>query len=184
VPSADALEQAFHVYFDEIDRCVKAECYWSLLHVVVSLPDICGALESANGWATETKHVDWCGRYLPTDEILSAGDYRNIRNLVLHQGRTRTRTGRYYKFTRPTSTGNRVHRLMWSSEIVVLDVGELAKEIVAGVRGWFADLQSPPASERRANVAKNLQSLVIVKEQELPGIRGITFSATHTATSS
>jgi len=181
MPTGSELERAFQVYFEEIERCQKGDSYWALLHVVVSLPDICAALESENGWATEEKYVDWCRRYCPSG-MLAAEDYRDIRNLVLHQGRTRTRGGRYYKFTKLTARGGRVHRLVYGGDVVVLDVGELAKEMTTGIRAWFTDLQNPAAQNRRDNVKKNLPSLVTVKEQELPGISGITFNVTHTST--
>lgn len=38
------LEQAFQVYFEEMDRCKAGQCHWALLHLVLVLPDICGAL--------------------------------------------------------------------------------------------------------------------------------------------
>jgi len=181
VPTVQELEQAFHVYFGEIERCRTSDCHWALLHVLVSLPDICAALESENGWATEMKYVDWCRRYCSSG-IVTPEDYRDIRNLVLHQGRTRTTAGRYYKFTKPTEGGNRAHRVVYDSDVVVLDVSELAKEMVGSIRTWFADLQNQPAQGRKANVEKHLPSLVMVKHQELPGITGITFNATHTST--
>ena len=90
MPTRDELEKAFSVYFDEVGRCRKAGCYWALLHVVVALPDICSAMESENGWATEKKYIEWCERYCPGG-VLSRDDYRDIRNVVLHQGRTRSR---------------------------------------------------------------------------------------------
>jgi hypothetical protein len=81
-----------------------------LLHVVVSLRDICGALESNNGVATVARYKEWCRRYSPQD-------YWEIRNRVLHQGRTKTAAGRVYKFTR-------VHRAVWApDDVVALDVG-------------------------------------------------------------
>ena len=181
MPTVPELEQAFQVYFGEIERCRTNDCHWALLHVLVSLPDICAALESENGWATETKYVDWCHRYCSSG-VVTPEDYRDIRNLVLHQGRTRTTAGRYYKFTKPTEGGNRAHRVVYGSDVVVLDVSELAKEMVGSIRTWFADLQSQPAQGRKANVEKHLSSLVMVKDQELPGITGITFNATHTST--
>ena len=89
------LESAFHVYFDEIERCRRAEAYWALLYVLVSLPDICGALESENGWATEKKylvdrevlpdrHADRAG--LPPDprHCSSSGAYANHCRPLLH----------------------------------------------------------------------------------------------------
>jgi len=181
VPTVPKLEQAFHVYFGEIERCLTHDCHWPLLHVLFSLPDICAALESENGWATETKYVDWCRRYC-SSKIMTPEDYRDIRNLLLHQGRTRTTAGRYYKFTKPTEGGTRAHRVVYGTDVVVLDVSELAEEMVGSIRAWFADLQKQPAQDRKANVAKNLPSLVMVKHQELPVITGITFNATHTST--
>ena len=116
--------------------------------------------------------------------MLVAEDYRDIRNIVLHQGRTRTAGGRYYKFTKPTAGGSCVHRLVYGSDVVVLDVGELGKEMVSSIRAWFIDLQTPSAQARSASVAKNLPSLVAVLEQEVPSIAGATFifNATSTGT--
>jgi hypothetical protein len=59
-------------------------------------------------------------------------------------------------------------------------MSELATEVVAGVRAWFSDLQT--AAARLASVAQHLPKLVVVKDQELPGIGGVSFSATHTST--
>ncbi|HEY7541405.1 MAG TPA: hypothetical protein VIF11_14760 [Methylomirabilota bacterium] len=56
----------------------------------------------------------------------------------------------------------------------------MATEVVAGVRAWFSDLQT--AAARLASVAQHLPKLVVVKDQELPGIGGVSFSATHTST--
>ena len=181
MPSVEELHEAFRVYFEEIERCRVGDCYWALLHVVVSLPDICSALESENGWATEKKYVKWCTDYCPAG-LPTPEEYREIRDRVLHQGQTRTKAGRFYKFTKPTPRGGRVHRLVYGSDVVVLDVGELANEIVAGIEKWFRALQQPAAKDRRANVRKNLPTLVTVKEQEMPGISGVTFSVTHTST--
>jgi hypothetical protein len=62
----------------------------------------------------------------------------------------------------------------------VLDVGLLAAEVVAGIRQWFLDLQTD--ATRLANVAMHLPKLVTVKEQELPGIKGLTFRTTQSST--
>ena len=181
MPNEDELERAFRVYFEEIERCRTSDCYWALLHVIVSLPDICGALESENNWATEDKYVAWYQAYLP-NWGMTPKDYRDIRNLVLHQGQTRSRSGRYYKFTKPNQRGMSAHRVTSGGEVMVLDVGKLATEAIEGIRRWFRDLQGARAKDRHANVTKNLPSLVTVKEQELPGITGATFQVTHTTT--
>ena len=148
-----------------------------------SLPDICGALESNDGQASGPKHIAWCRRYCPRPpEILDAEDYRDIRNLVLHQGRTLTRKGRQYKFTKPTAEGARLHRCVSDGgAVVVLDVDSLSDDLVAAMRAWFVDLQTPQAARvRNANVVRNLPTLVMAQEQELPIISGSTFAVMNT----
>jgi hypothetical protein len=85
MPTLEELEKAFSVYFDEIERCRKTECYWALLHVVVALPDICAALESDDGRTSGAKYVSWCNRF-PATEIMNGDDWWEVRCLVLHQG--------------------------------------------------------------------------------------------------
>jgi hypothetical protein len=181
MPTLEELEKAFSVYFDEIERCRKAECYWALLHVVVALPDICAALESDDGRTSGAKYVSWCNRF-PATEIMNGDDWWEVRCLVLHQGRTKTRDGRFYKFVRPNPAA-RAHQVVWGSrDTIALDVGEMSNDIAKSIRAWFQYLQGPYLEDVRAKVQKNLGSLVIVREAELPGISGITFTATHTST--
>ena len=175
------LEQAFSVYFDEMERCRRGECYWALLHVIVTLPDICAALESDDGRTSGPKYMSWCDRFTPTD-IMNGADWWEVRCLVLHQGRTKTRDGRFYKFIKPTAAA-RVHQTVWGSrDTIALDVAEMSNEMIKSIRAWFQYLQGPYIEDVRANVKKNLGSLVIVREAELPGISGVSFTATHTAT--
>jgi hypothetical protein len=179
-PSVSELESRFAVYFSEMDRCRGGDAYWSLLHVVVALPDICAALQAGNGETTPNRYKDWCRLYCPPD-VLTADDYWDMRNIVLHQGRTRTRRGRFYKFTKPSERGNVVHR--WAAgDVIVLDVGELAAEMTASVRAWFVDLQTAARASCLVNVAHHLPSLVMVHDQELPGVGGVTFTFTNTCT--
>jgi hypothetical protein len=70
--------------------------------------------------------------------------------------------------------------LVYGGDVVVLDAGQLAVEVIAGMRAWFQDLQMDSA--RVSNVAAHLKKLVIVTDQELPGIGGGSFSGTHTST--
>jgi hypothetical protein len=59
------LTDAFRVYLDEMDRCVTGQCYWALLHLVVVVAGICGALEAAAGEATKAGYIDWYQRMFP-----------------------------------------------------------------------------------------------------------------------
>jgi hypothetical protein len=52
------LTFAFKTYWDEMETCLRAKAYWSLLHVIVCLPDLCSALEAKNGQATQKLYID------------------------------------------------------------------------------------------------------------------------------
>ena len=84
------LQDAFRAYFDEIESCVYNRCYWALLHLIIIIPDICGALEPSNGEANSHRHKEWCKRYI-ADAVMSEVEWWGIRCILLHQGRTRAR---------------------------------------------------------------------------------------------
>ena len=107
MPTIAELETAFRVHLDEMDCCVQGKCFWALLHLVVVIPDICGALEAPSGEATKSSYVDWCRRmFPPVPPVALAPEERyELRCILLHQGRTLATKGRYsfFKFTRPQS---------------------------------------------------------------------------------
>lgn len=188
MPSIAKLEEAFSVYLDEIDRCVLGQCYWALLHLIVVIPDICGALEEPNCEATKAGYLDWCKRIFPPapPALLSPDDRYVIRKILLHQGRTLASKGHYtyYKFTPPAPSGVKIHGTRFASGQITLDVVEMAGETKRALRDWFQTLQDPAEAQRAAKVAQNLPTLVTVKAQPVPGIQGFLVNVTHTSTGS
>jgi len=186
MPTVAQLTDAFRIHLEEMDRCVSQQCYWALLHLVVVIPDICGALEDVNGEATKAGYIDWCQRMLPPapPAPLTPIERYEIRCVVLHQGRTLASRGRYtyYKFVPPSPPGVRVHGIQMDSDQITLGVVEITEETKRALRDWFQDLQDPAEAQRRAGVAQNLPTLVTVKAQPLPGIGGFLVNVTHTST--
>src|SRR5689334_14557767 len=132
--TTQTLEDAFLVYFTEMENCVRHKTYWALLHVVVCLPDICSALETPTGAANPNSYKNWCNRqgYLP-DTVLNGEDWYEMRSRVLHQGRTlpdsRSRlTYKNFIFGQPTADGRKDHKRQ-EQDAIHLDVGELAREM-------------------------------------------------------
>jgi len=160
---AGTLASAVQPYWEDMERCRQANAYWSLLHVAACLPDICAALESANGEATGQRYIDWCDKHLINPKLSGAERYR-MRCKVLHQGRTSTdKPGRYvgYAFGQPADTGV-VDHMRVESGTLHLDVGELACETRQGVDAWIRWLEANSASAEAVNVEKNLRTLVRV----------------------
>ena len=179
------LEEAFATYFEEIERCKAAQCYWSLLHLLVILPDICAALESDDGETNDGRYRHWCKRYFGPDKDLTPEDRYAVRCGLLHQGRTVTDRGRYgsYSFVQPTPTGCIFHRIVHDfgpehKPNFTLDVSRMAVETVQAIRSWFADLQTAQNAPRLQNVKQHVRWLAREGEKIMPGISGIIVQTT------
>ncbi len=158
-----ALQQRFKTYFDDMQKCLSSGAYWSLLHVVVCLPDICAALASSDGRSEGQRYIKWCDRFTH-DPALTGAERWVLRCKVLHQGRAATgKSGRYtaFAFGKPAETGEIDHKRVQATTLH-LDVGELAREATTAVNGWIAWLASNSASNEAKNVSKNLPALVQV----------------------
>lgn len=157
------LEQRFKTYFHDMQKCLSSGAYWSLLHVVVCLPDICAALSSSDGESKGPRYVKWCDRFA-NDPALTGAERWQLRCKVLHQGRAATgKSGRYtaYAFGKPAQTGEIDHKRVQGTTLH-LDVGELARETTTAVNTWITWIAANPTSSEAKNVNKNLPALVQV----------------------
>ena len=157
------LESAFKLHFDEMEKCEQHKCYWALLHLVVILPDICGALESSNGEAKPKWYKKWCDRYL-SDNTISSDEWYEMRCILLHQGRTVAKRGKYhsYSFGQPTSKGTIIHRITRTAPGVQnlhLDVGKMKREVVNAMKKWFRFLEKDADPLTSKHVQLHLTSL-------------------------
>jgi len=142
------LRYRFSIYAEEAGRCKKSGCYWSLLHLLMSIPDICSALEvevrADKGKNTGDRYQNWCGKYLATAE-LDGMDWWDARNTLLHQGLTLPRESARYQgfiFSPPGGLG---HKLVDpDSNKLRLDVWSLANEMFAAMERWFDALLEDP----------------------------------------
>jgi len=85
-------------FIDAIALCLKTENWYAALTLTLTLPDICGSLETPTTGNNKRRYVDWCRNWLEpsfTHEIgpekmpkvfLSADDFYQARNSILHSG--------------------------------------------------------------------------------------------------
>ena len=193
-PVTAELESAFLTYFEEIERCKKAQCYWSLLHLLVALPDVCSALETENGTADGSGGLyrKWCKNYLDRDKpdkSFTPSDRYALRNVLLHQGRTTTDQGQYrsYSFVQPTPAGEIVHKLIDDfgpdGKNLTLDVSKIADETVVAMGVWFTTLQKVEMQVALENVRRNIRWLARQGQKHVP-IPGSIITVSFPTTSS
>jgi hypothetical protein len=167
----DQLNEAFKLYWKDMDLCRSAGAYWSLLHVTVCLPDICAALQSDDGKATpSSRYKDWCKQYLH-NAMLDEVERYEIRCKLLHQGYASADKGkgRYkgFSFAQPIDKGPIIHNTL-DGDTLILDVDMLSKEMRKGVEDWIQHLGKNPSSPEASYTMKNLPSLVRVRQFTLP----------------
>src|SRR5262249_5209836 len=144
------LRYRFGMYAEEAGRCKRSGCYWSLLHLVMSLPDICSALELEDGADkdknSEERYKNWCWKYLATLEF-NGTDWWDARDALLHQGLTNPGESARYQgffFSAPGGPGHKV--LDPESNKLRLDVWSLANEMFAALEKWFDAVLEDPAT--------------------------------------
>jgi hypothetical protein len=163
------MSSAFRAYTEQIPKLVASGSHWALIHFVVIFPDICGALEDRSGKASGPSYKDWAGRYLQ-DASLSADEWYDIRNLLLHQGRT-LGTKRYinYIFRSPDQAGQTTHKTELPDTSIVLDATSLAREIEQALESWFSDVENQTDAQKASNVENNIAKLASIAVIPTPG---------------
>jgi len=176
------LTHAFTTYFEEIDRCLAAKCYWSLLHLLIVLPAVCAALETPSGEAGQNDYTNWCRRYFDRDPRFTPSDRYAIRVALLHQGRTTVNeAGQYRSYSFVPPTGQDIHltiRVFGADhKNLTIDVSRLANETRGAMEAWFKDQQNP----RRVNVGPNLPLLARQGQAAIPSATGVIWTVPTTS---
>jgi hypothetical protein len=159
----EQLENAFLMYFEEMQRCHDQNLGWALVHLVVCMPDICAALEY--GQTSAQRYEDWCATWM-TPGPLNQWERYQIRCKLLHEGsslpapRNQNAVIRWDNFRfMPPGSGRHGES---EGRTLLLDVGVLHGEVVAGMHTWFAAVEAGTTAGA-ANVTANLQKLVTVE---------------------
>ena len=173
------LENAFHVYIPELEQVRKSKKYWLVFHTVLTLPDICAALESVDFRATARRYVGWCDRYVG-NATLTGDDWYHMRCQVLHLGSSLAdadaRVPSQYEsfsFIDPETAPSSWH-LRVDGDNLTVDVAQLADAMLGGLRAWFTDLSRHERAGDSAVVRSNLPRLVRV-QPKVVRTRGETF---------
>lgn len=141
---------------EQIEKGLGAHLYYLSLFVALSIPDICGALESDDGQATGKKYKAWVDHYLVRarpdkyGDRLSAEHIWQFRCALLHQGRTRHANCEYKRimfFEPGIDTGIKgLHCCIVGEKLkdksLMIDLQQFCTDIVSGVNLWLINNQT------------------------------------------
>ena len=76
-------------FLSQIKLALSYNLYYIALQSILTLPDICGALESQNGHTNNEKYKNWYKNNVITSEGISAEDCYCFRCSMVHQAKTK-----------------------------------------------------------------------------------------------
>ncbi len=151
-----------------IRKSLKDGNYYSALFLTITLPSICGALESDNGQDTSARYIGWYDRYI-NDLMLKGNDCYTLRCSLLHQGRSTHRNSSFSRviFTYPIPSKNVFHNNQMNGALN-LDTPLFCERVLKAVEKWQAEV------ENSTNYKKNISNMIRVYPNGLaPFIVGV-----------
>lgn len=166
----------------QIEKAIDQNLYLIALSSCLTLPDICGAINTRKGMANGQNYRSWYDEYVfPEYSALTSDECYNFRCKFLHQGQTRAnKKTSYYShisFAEPRPKGQGKVSINIKQTIIKgeagpksIDVLEFMNAIINGVKKWMTEKSGEEYYE------KNMSEAVQRREEGIPGIiAGITY---------
>lgn len=134
----------FEEILRQIDVALDNDLYYVALFTALTLPDICGALDSEDGEASRDNYIGWFDKYVMprTGNLFNGVECWYFRCTMLHQGRAQHSRRRRYKkivfldpdITRPNYRA--IHNVV-KDGILYIDVFLISHAMVMCAREWL-----------------------------------------------
>jgi hypothetical protein len=167
-------------YINSVRQSVKNQNWYSALSLAITLPDICGRLESPKLYSFE-RYKKWFDKYMlkkysftirsETHVLLSGNDCYALRCSFLHEGndniieQNKRQALESFHFIAPLSDGSIIHRNK-VCDVLQLQVDLFCDDICLAVEEWINDM----SSAKPEVIEKFRDLLTIHSEVSLPGI--------------
>ena len=130
---------------EQIEKGLDNNLYYLSLFAALSIPDICGAIDSENGEANKDKYVQWFNKYVARKYrgFLDGEDCYYFRCSLLHQGSSQHPKSNYSRifFVEPTATTIVCHRNIFNDALNI-DVRIFCSDIIEGAREWLKEVEN------------------------------------------
>jgi hypothetical protein len=141
---------------NQIQGAVNGHAYYLALYACLTIPDICGAMESDDGQATKSKYIAWFDKYVAPKyfacgQATLTGEACYIyRCAVLHQGRAQHPKLGFSRilFVEPGATTNVFHNNVLNDALNI-NASIFCSDVLAGANAWLQ------AAEKSPNYQKN-----------------------------
>lgn len=145
----------FERILKEIDVALENDLYYVALFTALTLPDICGALDSQHGEASKDSYIAWFDTYVKphTGNHFNGFECYSFRCSMLHQGRVQHPPRlRYEKvlFLDPIRF-NAVHDVV-VDRVLYIDIFLLTYAMTRYAREWYERVRDTPRF--KANYSK------------------------------
>lgn len=145
-------------FLEQIEAAINANQFYLALFCCLALPDICGAISSADGVAVGGRYREWFDRYVSPryEGNLDGSNCYAFRCAVLHQGRVEHKNLGYRRiiFVDPnTAHGVTMHNNVLNDALNI-DARQFCIEIIQGVRQWLEE------NSENANFKKNYETFL------------------------
>lgn len=128
---------------NQVKEALDSGLYYLALYVALTLPDILGALQSSNGWATSEKYKEWFDEYVAPkytvrgESTLDGEICYDLRCSILHQGQINVDDDDFSRviFAEPEK-GITIHNNVLN-EALQIDVEEFCRDVIDGAEQWI-----------------------------------------------
>ena len=131
---------------EDIGRALDAGVWLGALITALMVPDICAALEQADGRTSGARYRAWYERYLSSAyPRLTADDCYSLRCGVAHQGRMGHQNSQYGRviFTLPNKSKTKILGAI-VNDYLSLDLITFCEDFAAAVKTWHDEMGEDP----------------------------------------
>lgn len=148
----------------EIEQALDNGLYFVALQSALTLPDICGALQSPNGIAKKHKYIRWYNKYAKESDsnALSGEDCYYFRCSCVHQGSTQSSDSSYKRILFLIPSNQLVMHNNIINDALNIDIKIFCTNIISSVRKWEQKIKGEP------NFIRNYDKLLKVYPNGLP----------------
>lgn len=148
----------------EIEHALNNGLYFMALQSTLTLPDICGALQSSNGEANRDKYMTWYDTYAKesNSNAISGRDCYYFRCSCVHQGISQHSKSSYKRILFLVPNNNYTMHNNIINDALNIDIKIFCSNMISSVRKWEQEMKNNP------NFIKNYDNLIKVYPNGLP----------------